>query len=312
MNTHCYENGIGLQGRRWAFPPLLFHRTDYLLNHFSESKFLSFTIERNGVIFGVIHFHVSGTVFTSMSKCPFGGISASAAVTIGEIHELIDSVKMRTKEAPITIFTPFDGYPTSAQTMLREVLIQSGFVAHYSDLHQYLLLSPPEVVRQRMHLSQKRRLQKAHAAGFVFAEEPEECLMEVHSFVSNCRTGQGLTINISSDEMSRSIQKLPGVYRAFSVRNGDELVAACITSHVCEEVLYYYLPGSAAAYKNYSPMVMLLFELATWARARSYKVLDLGKSSLHGSEQTGLATFKRRMGAVDGERVCLVWAARPV
>lgn len=307
MECFFYENGRGFEKKDWAFVPLLFQSRAYISNRFPQANVVSFTIEDNGLIYAIIHFNETVEGFVSMDSSPFGGLSAAPDLPESSIWQLVERVRERLNTGLIEVYLPFEGYPGSDRHAFARALMKAGFTIRYKDLHQYLPLHDETQMLRRVHISQRRKLKKCIDAGFHFTEEPGAKLLEIHQFISSCRSRKGLKINIMENDLLAAAQRLPGVYRAFSVRDREGIVAACITSHVSEEVLYYYLPGSAATHQGFSPMVMLLVELSKWAYTRGYKILDLGKSSLHGELQEGLAVFKRRMGAADGERLCLVY-----
>ena len=308
MECFYYENGQGLEKKNWAFVPLLFQSLEYVSNRFPRSNVVSFTIEHNDLVHAVIHFNKTEEGFVSMDNSPFGGFAAAPDIPESAIWRLVKRVLEKFNTGFIEVYLPFEGYPGSDRNAFARALSEAGFVIRHKDLHQYLPLRDEADMLRHVHVSQRRKLKKCLEAGFDFTEEPHAGLLEIHQFISSCRSRKGLKINISGNDLLAAAQQLPGVYRAFSVRGQEgTIIAACITSHVSEEVLYYYLPGSAATHQGFSPMVMLLMELSKWAYARGYKILDLGKSSLHGELQEGLAVFKRRMGAADGERLCLVY-----
>lgn len=307
MECFYYEKGKGLEKKDWAFVPLLFQSWAYVSNHFSRANVVSFTIEHNDLVYAVLHFNEAEKGFVSMANSPFGGLSAAPGLPESSIWHLVERVQKKLSNRVIEVYLPFEGYPGSDRNAFARALTEAGFAVRYKDLHQYLPLRDEKEMLRVVHISQRRKLRKCLEAGFYFTEEPGAKLLEIHQFISSCRDSKGLKINIEGNDLLAAAQTLPGVYRAFSVRDGERIVAACITSHVSDAVLYYYLPGSAPTHQGFSPMVMLLVELSKWAYARGYKILDLGKSSLHGEIQEGLAIFKRRMGAVDGERLCLVY-----
>jgi len=303
MAMRCiqYSNGDGLHGRPWAFEPPLFHTPSFVANQFPDGGYVSFTLEAESVIYAIVHFKNETKDWVSLPKSPFGGISCAKQAGVDDLSVLIDAIVAAFKGQKVTLHVPFEGYPSMAGQIANVLLIDKGFVETYSDVHHFLEL---EYFSGRIHESQLRRLEKCAKASFRFIQEPGEHLEEIYLFLDSCRKDQGLTINISFEDLKRSIDRFASTYRLFSIRDKQRLMAACITCRVSSEVLYYFLPGSERAYSAYSPMVMLISELSALADKEGYKMIDLGKSSVLGVVQKGLSTFKTRMGAKAGERKC--------
>ncbi|MEQ8807946.1 MAG: GNAT family N-acetyltransferase [Imperialibacter sp.] len=305
MEVNFYQNGRGLERRQWAFKPLLFQSMAFMENQFPDGGYVSFTLERNGKVYGAIHFFIDNDGWVSMPRSPFGGLSVAQEVGEQYIQALVGRIIGESSGHQVTVYSPFAEYPTTAGNMFARCLLEAGFFTQFSDLHQHIPVTPADQLKEKMHASQVRRLNKCLNAGFIFAEESLEKLGEVYSFIEDCRKEQGVAINISESILRRSWVNLEGVYRAFTIRDGQLIVAACITTHVSDKVLYYFLPAASTAYNNYSPMVMLIDRLHGWAAERGYALIDMGKSSVRGESQKGLFSFKEKMGAEVGFAACL-------
>jgi hypothetical protein len=305
MEVNFYQNGKGLENRQWAFKPLLFQSIEFVQNQFADGGYASFTLERNGKVHAVIHFSVEESGWVSMPKSPFGGLSAAQQVGEQHIQVLVRRMLDEFSENHVTVYLPFPEFPTTAGNMFVRCLQEAGFSTQFADLHQHIAVTSAHRLKEKMHGSQVRRLHKCLNAGFIFATEPFEDLSEVYSFIEDCRKEQGVAINISEKDLRRSWVNLEGVYQAFTVRDEQRIIAACITTHVSSEVLYYFLPAASSAYNNYSPMVLLIDQLYTWAAEQGYSQLDMGKSSVRGKIQDGLFNFKEKMGAQVGSAPCL-------
>lgn len=307
MEYCYYDNGKGLEEKSWSFRPPIFHSLPYVRSRCGQ-PFCSFTLEEEGIVCGIIHFSFDGRQYYSLERSPFGGLAGSlrTAITTEQLNSLVGLIKEKLGAHPVQLNLPFSGYPSILSEELSGALLQNGFSVQYRDLHQYIETANEEEMLKKMHPSHRRMLSKCVNAGLSVREETTSALPELHDFIAQCRKKKGLQINIPLPELMDSVQSLPGVYQAFTVRAGEEIRAACITATVSPEVLYYYLPASVSL-PGLSPMVLLLWELCRFAYFRRYKVLDLGKSSVLGSVQHGLATFKARMGAKDDERLCLCY-----
>jgi hypothetical protein len=305
MEVNFYQNGKGLENRQWAFKPLLFQSMAFVGNQFPEGGYVSFTLENGGEIYGIIHFFIDNGDWVSMPKSPFGGVSVAEEVGEQHIQALVRRMLEESSENRLTVYLPFPELPTTAGNMFVRCLQEEGFFTQFVDLHQHIAITSAHRLKEKMHGSQVRRLNKCFNAGFTFASESFEKLSEVYSFIEECRREQGVVINISESDLRRSWVNLEGVYQAFTVRDEQRIIAACVTTHVSNDVLYYFLPAASTAYNNYSPMVLLIVQLYAWAAERGYRLIDMGKSSVRGEPQKGLFNFKEKMGAEVGLAPCL-------
>ncbi len=307
MEVVVYKDGKGLEERQWSFTPLLFHSLAFVENQFPEGGFVTFTLEANGQIHAIIHFYVTKELWSNLPRSPFGGVSVGDAVGKNELQLLVSAIFLESNGVALEFTLPFVNYPQTLSACFRDLLQEQGLVARYNDIQHFVALDASSL-GSKMHKSQVRRLEKCEKASYVFAEEPIQEMPAIFAFIELCRLEQGIPLNITLAHINKSVENLPGVYRLFSVRDKGELIAACITTHVSDEVLYYFLPATAKAYSSSSPMVMLLAGLYQWAYAKNYKLLDLGRTSIAGVPQKGLCTFKERMG---GQQGSLAYYVRP-
>ena len=146
---------------------------------------------------------------------------------------------------------------------------------------------------------ERRRYDKAKKLGCQFSQIPltTENVIKVHKFINQCRRQQGLSINISLDDLTGSVNAMPKVYQAFAIQLDGEMIAATIIVNVTNKVAYNYLPASDKNYHHLSPMVMLMIELYDYLRLSGFTTMDWGVTSVNGHTQQSLASFKEAMGA---------------
>ena len=166
-----------------------------------------------------------------------------------------------------------------------------------SDYNQHLVLD--ENIVARMHNMEKRHWNHRENITITFSDD----YSEAHDLLKQCRTAQGLEINISKEKLMALSRAFPERYEIMLARISDEIAAVVIFVKVTSEVVYYYLPGTISAFRKQSPMVPLLTSACFHYRKRGFKYLDLGISSLNGRKQEGLFGFKERMGAVKTNKV---------
>ncbi|GEM_PF-6446218 len=178
---------------------------------------------------------------------------------------------------------------------LADALNSAGFVKSIEDINHHVDLSA-EVPIHGMEL---RRKNKAVKAGCTFSVVPmtTENTPMVHQFIGRCRQQQGLEINISEDDLLKSVKAMPAHYETYVIKLDGEIIAAAVTVRVTSKIVYNYLPASDKGYNHLSPMVMLMIQLYEELKIKGYSILDWGLTSIDGHIQKGLADFKEAMGA---------------
>jgi lipid II:glycine glycyltransferase (peptidoglycan interpeptide bridge formation enzyme) len=66
-----------------------------------------------------------------------------------------------------------------------------------------------------------------------------------------------------------------------------------------DKTLYNFYPADSEAWLAYSPMVLLLEFVASWAKERGFEVFDLGIATDNGVRNEGLIRFKQNIGGIE-------------
>lgn len=176
-------------------------------------------------------------------------------------------------------------------------LVKVGFSVVSKDINQYIpLFGHPE---EQLHKMEERKLRNANKVALLFSHDGYSALEEIHAFIAMCRADAGLSVNISLDKLHHLFQAYPSIYGLYTVRKGQEILAACVTAQPVPGVYYYYLPATHPNHKSKSPMVLLMVSLAETFQSKGGRLFDLGLSSVNGEKQKGLYGFKKRMGALE-------------
>jgi hypothetical protein len=232
-------------------------------------------------------------VWVSLPFSPFGGVECSADFDLKEFLAFVlmhfkPEEKLKLVEAPYF----YRNYRLALETL--------GWHKFRSEINHHLSLQEPVEVKKM----QLRRLNKCQKAGFAFqkAETSTANAAIWHSFIAECRVQQGLEINISLGDFELAVEALTDKYDFFGVWDGTLLIAATVVVRVSTSVVYNYLPASYKAYNHYSPMVLLMHEVADYYNRHRFAYLDLGVSSISGVAQKGLCAFKESLGAVQSAK----------
>ena len=239
----------------------------------------------------------------SLPKAPYSGFKIEgfpSEKTIDKIIvDLIEALSKRGIRRVIIRQRP-EFEPTPEFQIVHDGLVRNKF-GYTKEVNQFVPLS--QDFEQNLHLMQLRKIKKCQQEQLMFSKETLSTIREVHSFLTMCRTQQGLDINIDSESLKQLFFKLPHNYECYTVRNREKkLLAATIIVIVNDQIVYNYLPGFDRAYKSLSPLSFLLFQLYQVLGNRNYEVFDLGISSVDGELQNGLFTYKKRMAAIHSDR----------
>jgi hypothetical protein len=285
----------------FAFPAYLFNEpfyvqkqpgvrayTFYLLHpsgNFAEARFTLFVQDKAGF---------------SPCRAPYGSFEFSPDLRLELLNYFIEYVttfarELALQQIRITSY-PF-GLAPEAATLLTTGLMQQGYQISVSELNYHVSISPLPF-EAGLHESEKRRLKKCVEAGFTFAEETAPDLKSVHAFIKSARSRRGFPMSLDLESFQRLFYEFPGVYRVFTVRDGDEVVALTVTVDVNAQIIYNFYPADDINYLSYSPTVFLLKGVYEHSRKRGFSILDLGIATDGGAPNYGLIRFKHNLGGV--------------
>lgn len=236
----------------------------------------------------------------SLPRGLFGSFACKRSTSFDQLHEFWLEVKDELRNegtSKVLITHPPEIYDHFVPLKwLQEVgfEIQCTEINHHIDLRSY-----------HLHDMERRKLQKLTDMDFkVEKSRSLEDLQRIYPFIADCRNEKGLSVNISLEKLAYLFRAFPKQYFIFMGYLENTLVSALIAVEISEQVVYYYLPATVAAYKKHSPMVGLM-ETAIQYFMPYYDYLDLGVSSEEGIPQEGLVAFKERMGGIRSNKVML-------
>ncbi|MEL7146276.1 MAG: GNAT family N-acetyltransferase [Bacteroidota bacterium] len=245
-------------------------------------------IENKQVVGQTIFCESDSAGLVSLPAAPFGSVYCDTKTDTSVITNWLQAILQQGMVVR---------HPPAFYQNLIELPATLSFHRRIEDINHHIELSNYHL--GKLHNMQIRRVRKCKKAGFdlEIVDNPEE-LESLYDFIKMCRQEQGLVINISREKFLQSFLLLPNYYQALRiVTTSGHTIAATVVVKVMKKIAYNYLPASTKAYHNYSPMAFLLFRTALLYQQQGFDILDLGISSIDGSEQSSLAQFKERMGA---------------
>jgi Acetyltransferase (GNAT) domain len=245
-----------------------------------------------------IHFSEIDGRLISLPKSPFGGFAFEGSVTKESLQTIVDEVlaysrSKKIKAVEIRCHPEMYWYKNSS--LVKQVLVDAGFQLKYEDITQLLMLE------QELALSKlrKRKLKGSEMNGFVFTELAIESLPQAYQLFLESRHQKGYPVTMTLGKLAEEFNRFSENYKLFGVLHQDKLIAASVVIIVNQEIVYYFFPGDALAYRKYSPTTYLICQLYNLFKDRNFKYMDLGISTDAGVLNTGLYNFKKSFGACD-------------
>lgn len=244
-----------------------------------------------------IAFTLNKKVAVSLPIAPFGGFwgASNEWAAFAEFEQHFCAELRIAGATSLLVVQPPACYPAAPAQWLES----AGYERQFADLHHYVPLHGSPL--KALHLMQHRKLRQSETPKI-----QQELLTNIgclYDFIAECRQAQGIPLNIDVVELERQVQAFPDRYMAFSALYHEKLAAVVIMSVPIPGVAYYFLPATASEFRTRSPMVHLLAHLYAHLVENGFYLLDMGISSIQGTPQASLATFKERMGAQVAQRV---------
>lgn len=287
---------------------LLFYQPEYLNAQNYENP-VAFTVFNETKLAAGIVFNCEKGLATSLNRSLFGSIWQESNIQRETLRQFLTFIKTELTRIGIRKMQVTLPPPIYDQSPTLDFWDAEGFRQVETETNQHLIVDGD--FRRELHQMERRKLKKLHLGKIYFAQEliSNDLLSECHDFIDECRTDQGLTINISQDKLKELCFSLDDRYEIFTARAAETLVACVITCTVDQDHLYYYLPATDYRCRKESPMVGLVALIYDTCLDRKIKYLDLGISSNDGTLQQGLYDFKKRLGAIESAKstVYLEW-----
>jgi hypothetical protein len=282
----------------WGFEQSLFNSHAHRALQ-SDHGWLSFYAldAKEKKIVASIHFHVSGNLASSPLKAPFGSLEFAPALPYNTLFEFIQYMEVRLQEhavKKIVIKTAPELYSDNP-SILNTFFINLKYNVVNSEIAAGIPVSANSI-DETLHRSERRRLEKARAAGLYFREVPLQELTSVYHFIAACRAEKSFQLSMPFHDLQQTVNVFPDRYFLFGVYLEDRLVAASVCILVNKHVLYDFYHDHSREHDSVSPVVMLVAGIYEFCHRRNISILDLGTSALDGKPNFSLLNFKLLLG----------------
>ena len=281
-----------------SFEGFLFNNPEQIANQGAgESHIFHFT--QGEISKGRIIVFIDGQSARSPVRAPFGSFEFDQSLKSEDVKKMIAAVdefclKQNLKDIRIVSYPHC--YATAQSNLLTDAFKNSGYEIQITDLNFHL--DTAEIFEAGLHNSEKRRLKKCISQDFEFKATETPDISSLYNLIKASRDNKGYPVTMTEEELGKIFKKFPGKYVAFFLYDKSKLIAASIGVKVTSEILYHFLPADHIAYKNYSPMVLLIKYIFEYCTQNGYKIFDLGIATAGGVPNEGLIRFKENIGSI--------------
>ncbi len=267
-----------------------------------------------GRLVGVLEGVVSDGVLLSGHSAPFGGPDlVRDDPPLEDLLDLVDGALAAARADGITSVRIRARPPvySAAEPLLEYVLLSRGSTVEHCDLNQHVDLTRLAGGRDPLELLGRKRARDVRAdlrLPFDLLDAGDDDLPTVHAVLAANRAAHGRPPGLPADYLRHVRDAFPGRVRAHLLTHDRRPVAAAVVYRVLDDVDLLVAWGDATDHGlQRSPMNLLAHRLVERSVQTGARLLDLGPSSeKDGSPNTGLAHFKRSVGATPGTRKVLV------
>ena len=230
-----------------------------------------------------------------------GGVSEDSSI---ELVKKLSDYFSRSEQKNVKI-TLHPSHLNSAQFVNEQIYIQNSWKILYENINHFVDLG--KWSEDNMSKGNRKKLRQSRESSLIFSEASTSDWKDAYEVVKMNRESLGSRVSMSEIELFTLLTKHSDTYKCFVLK--DEMNQIAATAFVVEtssENIYVYLWADAPEYRNLSPIVLLMTELASTFRGR-YNFLDLGTSALNGEVLEGLSRFKDNLGASSSHKLQIAW-----
>ena len=253
-----------------------------------------FALTEGGQAIARIVFYWQDKVAISGFQAPYG--SFDFTMKPAGFSDWLSKIKEDLKAAgarQIIINAPpeFIDYATDIEKML----LDGGFTTALAETNQHLLINE-ESFGTRIAQKERNKLNRAEAEGYRFEMMSKEQIPGAYRIISDTYKRKKYPVTLPEEELYLAFEKMPEHYFLFGLYDMEQLIAVVASVRVKTDLLYNFYHADELAYRQRSPLVMLLGEVYKFCQQENVKYLDLGISSVNGEKNEGLFRFKENLG----------------
>lgn len=286
------------QGLKSKFDQGIFHDPKHLALQ-STSSLRSFSIQNNGEVEALVHFHIHNGQALSPYRSPFGSFIFSEELSDSTLTEFVmycEKKLIDDRVKTIVIKNQPEGYSFKKNILLSEVLQKLSYSITKEETSAILPITD-KLFEAGLHKSEKKRLRKCREQSLIFEVMPLTQLQKIYVFLEACREEKGYALSMLYEEIRKLAETFPERILLTAVIDKNQIVAANISIRVYDSVLYNFYHDHAGEYDHLSPVVLLNEGLYQFCQSNKIKLLDLGTSNIGDQINESLLAFKLHLGA---------------
>ena len=243
----------------------------------------------------------------SLHASPFGGFITDREISKDDLNVCLNQMNAWVTTSGVTaaVIRMFpDEYHPLFASLIRQVLLESGFEVLHTDIAQYI----PIKVNGSMDLDthKKRRMRNSETRGFQFRPIDPGWLDRCYDLFVQSRINKGYPITMSLDALRNMFALFPDEYLLFGLFEERRVIAASVAIKVSDQILYCFYLGDDLEYRSHSPVTALVSGIYDYCKLNNFLMLDLGLSTDKGIRNEGLFNFKKSFGALESHKLTFV------
>ncbi|MEM8564808.1 MAG: GNAT family N-acetyltransferase [Bacteroidota bacterium] len=283
---------------------VLYNRKKYLAQN-ETKNLIRFNWLLNGEVVISCNLYMLGSRLNNAIYSSFGGLEVSN-VGLSALDKFIDALALwcsRNGIFEIELKCSGNFYQGSSMDLLSGIL-SKGFVSVIKETNQHIKIQK-QCYTEIIEADERRKLRKCKEAKFDFQLLEPWLLPDSYELIADTRIRKNYPVSMTLLALENMFKSLSDHYFLFGVYDSNKLIATSVSIKVTEHILYNFYVGDDVAYRNYSPVVMLLKGIYEYCQTNGFDYMDLGISSYRGELNQGLFQFKKNCGAQASDKYVL-------
>ena len=289
----------------------IFNEINFFKLHSKSNKDLYIQLVRSTdkKVFANLAFYLNDfNEYKSPAKGTFGGISAIDAIDFSLLDEFLtivinalakDSFKIKIKLQPFS-------HNEALCSNCFNIFSRLKFSIVSSDLNYSLRVDEEEFFNKISYGNQKK-LKQCLRDGFFVSKLDIDRFKEAYKVIQSNRESKGYPMTMDQSDFLEMVEVFPDGIHCFAVFNPNDLsmIASSICISINSDILYVFYWGDVPSSDSYSPITLLSSYIYDFAKENSYKIIDVGTSTINGEPNYGLINFKRNLGFKESIKLTL-------
>ena len=172
-----------------------------------------------------------------------------------------------------------------------------GFELTFLDVNFHIDIE--KWTQNSMSKGNRKKIRQFNEDGGQIVRASSNDFLTAYHVLRKNRENRGVKMTMDEVKFVENLVKLPGVYKTYLAKVGQDITGVAYLVRISEEVNYVLFWGDDMNFRHLSPVASLLNFLIPESSRDGCSILDLGISSVDGVLDEGLARFKKNLGALE-------------